>query len=160
MSRSSLRLLPRQSRGCEHPLRATVSSAPRIFISYSREDANQAREIRRLLKLSDFDPWMDSADLLAGEAWEQRLTEALRTSDFVVALLSEHSAGGYQDTELRIASDNAPKTPPAGVPFIVPCLTGRFVTEEALIPAFLDKRDLLKIMDGSWRMLHERSVEK
>src|SRR6516162_3640187 len=68
----------------------SVPNSPRIFISYAKEDVRYADELRRLLKLADFDPWMDSAGLLGGEAWETRLREVIRTSDFVIALLSEH----------------------------------------------------------------------
>src|SRR5262249_13892841 len=88
-------------------IRVSISTSPRIFISYAKEDVRSADEIKRLLKLAGFDPWMDSTGLLAGEAWEARLVQAVRTSDFVVALLSEHTAGGYQETELRVAVKNA-----------------------------------------------------
>jgi hypothetical protein len=131
--------------------RASVVSAPRIFISYPRENASDANEIRRLLTLAGFEPWMDVSDLLAGEAWEKRLVEAIRTSDFVLALLSEHSAGGYQETELRVAAENAPQDRDGQVPFIVPCLTH----PDTAIPAFLDQTHVVKLMQGSWRVLHE-----
>ena len=141
----------------ERRVRVSVSSAPRIFISYAKEDVTEADEIRRLLKLADFDPWTDSAELLSGEAWETRLLEAIRTSDFVVALISEHTAGGYQETELRVAVENAPHDRQPVVPFVLPCVTGRLILEDAerAIPGFLDKRHLIKLLDGSWRVLHE-----
>jgi hypothetical protein len=102
-------------------VRVPASDSPRIFISYAKEDVRLADEIRRLLTLADFDPWMDSAGLLAGDAWEARLAEVLRTSDFVIALLSEHTAGGYQETELHIASNSRPGGRNASVPFVLPC---------------------------------------
>lgn len=143
----------------ERSARVSVSDSPRIFISYSKEDVYYADEIRRLLRLANFDPWMDSAGLLAGEAWEARLVEAIRTSDFVVALLSEHTAGGYQETELRVAVKNAPSGRKADVPFVLPCAIGRLLrgdTEEA-IPNFLDKSQLIRLwsFNTSWRQVHE-----
>ena len=140
-------------------MRVSASNSPRIFISYAKEDVRYAEEIRRLLKLADFNPWMDSAGLLAGEAWEARLVEAIRTSDFVVALLSEHTVGGYQETELRVAVKNAPSGRKADVPFVLPCAIGRLLrgdTEEA-IPDFLDKSQLIRIwnFNASWRQVHE-----
>jgi hypothetical protein len=143
----------------ERSVRVSVSNSPRIFISYAKEDVRYADELRRLLKLADFDPWMDSAGLLAGEAWETRLFEAIRTSDFVVALLSEHTAGGYQETELRVAVKNAPSGRKADVPFVIPCAIGRLLrgdTEEAILD-FLDKSQLIRIwsFDASWRQVHK-----
>lgn len=137
----------------------SVSNAPRIFISYAREDVRYADEMRRLLKLADFDPWMDSAALLAGEAWEVQLVEAIRTSDFVVALLSEHTAGGYQEKELRMAVENTPSGRGADVPFVIPCAIGRLLREdtEEAIPDYLDKSKLIRIwnFDANWRQVHE-----
>lgn len=135
----------------------TSDPRPRVFISYAREDASDANELRRLLKLADFDPWIDSSGLLSGDAWEPRLSEAIRTSDFVVALLSEHSAGGYQETELRVATDNSSPGRPAGLPFVVPILIGGLLTAdpEKALPPFLDKTHIIRFVDGSWRVLHE-----
>jgi hypothetical protein len=108
----------------ERIVHESFPNAPRIFISYAKEDVSYADELRRLLKLADFDPWIDSAGLLGGEAWETRLREVIRTSDFVIALLSEHTAGGYQEKELRVAIDNAPAGRNANVPFVLPCAIG------------------------------------
>jgi hypothetical protein len=137
----------------------SASNSPRIFISYAKEDVRHADELRRLLKLADFDPWMDSAGLLAGDAWEARLAEVIRTSDFVVALLSEHTAGGYQETELLVAVENAPSGRNADVPFVLPCAIGDLLsgdTEEA-IPNFLDKSRLIRVwnFNANWRQVHE-----
>lgn len=143
----------------ERSVRVSVSNSPRIFISYAKEDVRYADELRRLLKLANFDPWMDSAGLLAGEAWEARLVEAIRTSDFVVALLSEHTAGGYQEKELRLAVENAPSGRKADVPFVLPCAIGLLLRgdTETAIPDFLDKSQLIKIwnFDTDWRQVHE-----
>ena len=143
----------------ERGVRVSVSNSPRVFISYANEDVRYADELRRLLKLADFDPWIDSAGLLGGEAWEARLVEVLRTSDFVVALLSEHTAGGYQETELRVAMENAPSGRKAGVPFVLPCAIGRLLRgdTETAIPDFLDKSQLIRIwsFDANWRQVHE-----
>jgi hypothetical protein len=143
----------------ERSVHASVSNSPRVFISYPKEDVHYADELRRLLKLADFDPWIDSAGLLGGEAWEARLVEVIRTSDFVVALLSEHTAGGYQEKELRVAMEKAPSGRKAGVPFVLPCAIGRLLRgdTEAAIPDFLDKSQLIRIwsFDANWRQVHE-----
>ena len=137
----------------------SVPNSPRIFISYAKEDVRYADELRRLLKLADFDPWMDSAGLLGGEAWEARLGEVIRTSDFVVALLSECTAGGYQEKELRVAMDNAPAGRNANVPFVLPCAIGGLLRRdtEAALPDLLDNSQLVKIwnFNANWRQVHE-----
>jgi hypothetical protein len=148
----------RESRSSEqtrHDERVTDTSSPRIFISYAKEDVCYADELRRLLKLADFDPWMDSAGLLAGDAWEARLLEIMRTSDFVVALLSEHTAGGYQEEELRVALENAPAGRPANVPFVLSLLLRG--DSEAALPGFLDRSKFIRVysFDTNWRLVHE-----
>jgi hypothetical protein len=147
------------TRDDERSVHKSISASPRIFISYAKEDVRCADELRRLLKLADFDPWMDSAGLLAGEAWEARLGEVIRTSDFVVALLSEHTAGGYQEKELRAAWESAPGGRKANVPFVLPCAIGRLLRADAetALPDFLDESQLIRIwnFNASWREVHE-----
>jgi hypothetical protein len=141
-------------------LHERAMNSPRIFISYAKEDVRYANELRRLLKLADFDPWMDSAGLLGGEAWEARLAQVIRTSDFVVALLSKHTAGGYQEEELRVAMNDAPAGRRADAPFVLPCALMRFLrgdTEQAL-RGLIDNNQLVNIwdFDANWRQVHER----
>jgi hypothetical protein len=87
------------------------------------------------------------------------LVEAIRTSDFVVALLSEHTRGGYQETELRVAVENMPSDREADVPFILPCAIGQLLRDvtESGIPDFLDKSQLIRIWNftANWRQVHE-----
>jgi hypothetical protein len=140
-------------------VRVPAPDSPRIFISYAKEDIRLADEIRRLLTLADFDPWMDSAGLLAGDPWEARLAEVLRTSDFVIALLSEHTAGGYQETELRIAANSRPGGRDASVPFVLPCALGRLLRGnlQDVIPEGFDPDAVIRFwnVQADWRQLHE-----
>jgi HEAT repeat protein len=140
-------------------VRASGWGRPRIFISYAKENQREADEMRRLLTLADFEPWIDSSGLLAGDAWEPRLRDALRTSDFVVALLSEQTADGYQATELRIAAENAPTGRQLDVPYVLPCVIGELAGRqlEDMLPNAARGRDIIRIsnFDASWRILHE-----
>jgi hypothetical protein len=144
----------------ERIARESASNFPRIFISYAKEDVRYADELRRLLKLADFDPWIDSAGLLGGEAWEARLGEVIRTSDFVVALLSEYTAGGYQEKELRVAMGNVPDGRNANVPFVLPCAIGGLLQGDTAValPDLIDDSQLVKIwnLNANWRQVHER----
>jgi HEAT repeat protein len=131
---------------------------PRLFLSYAREDASQVQQARRLLKLAGFDPWIDSERLRVGEAWEQRLLQALRSSDFVIAFLSSHTPGGYQERELQLALENARTRRAPDVPFLLPCALEPIMADalERAIPPFLIDRHILdmSVLEDGWESLH------
>jgi TIR domain len=79
--------------------------APKVFISYAREDAEIARRIYRDLRALGARPWLDTEDLLPGQKWSQEVGKAIRASDFFLALLSNTALGkrGYIQKELREA---------------------------------------------------------
>lgn len=95
---------------------------PRVFMSYAREDASVMEEYRRRLKLSGFDVWSDSQQLIAGEQWENRLIFAINSSDFVVGLLSASTWDGYQRVEIAQAIAERAKR---DVPFFLPLFLRR-----------------------------------
>jgi TIR domain/HEAT repeats/Protein of unknown function (DUF1566) len=139
-------------------VRQSAFDSPRLFLSYAREDAETVGEFRRLLKLAGFDPWIDSEGLLAGELWESRLKEALRSSDFVIGFLSHNTPGGYQERELEMALQNAPAGRSVGTPFVLPCAIEGTIFEEAgaRIPTFLSDRHIVNVSTvKGWESLHE-----
>ncbi len=66
------------------------TSTKKIFVSYSREDAELAHRVSSLLRREDRDVWTDR-DVSAGDDWEHALKEHIREADMVVALLSPRS---------------------------------------------------------------------
>jgi hypothetical protein len=58
-----------------------------VFISYSRTDFDRVSKLYAELKRASFDPWMDRADIGAGE-WRTAIRRGLRRSNFFVACLS------------------------------------------------------------------------
>jgi hypothetical protein len=145
-----------------HHAQGPRASRPRVFISYPREKFPVASEVRRGLSAAGFDPWMDSEGLLAGEGWELRIAEAMRGSDFVVALISRDTAGGYQEKELRMALDHAPEGRGAGAeaPFVVPCLVDPSMQFNA-VPAALATTHAIMLTDFArdWETLHRALVQ-
>jgi cold shock CspA family protein len=81
------------------------SSAPRVFISYAREDKAFAEKLCRDLRQAGVKPWLDSVDLLPGQRWEPAIREAIRDSSYFIAVLSSRSVGkkGYVQKEIRQA---------------------------------------------------------
>lgn len=83
------------------------SDRPRVFISYSSEDASAARLIRGSLA-KDFDTYMDAGRMEPGGAWSSRLLDDISSTDSVVLLLSDSvAASAENDAEIRtLASES------------------------------------------------------
>jgi len=77
----------------------------RVFISYAREDTEAANRLYNDLKLSGFDPWLDTQSLLGGDNWKISIKEAIRNSRYFIPLLSSNSVEkvGYVQRELKEA---------------------------------------------------------
>jgi tetratricopeptide (TPR) repeat protein len=74
-----------------------VDSAPaktkvRIFLSYSRHDAQElADRLRVDLERIGYDVWQDTRQIRAGTQWEQEITYAIQHSHVLIALLSPYA---------------------------------------------------------------------
>jgi hypothetical protein len=64
----------------------------RVFLSYASEDSLDARRVAQSLGEADFNVWLDEWRLTPGEELEAAISEAIRSSDKLVVLLSPHSA--------------------------------------------------------------------
>lgn len=62
-------------------------STPKVFISYTHDDADWVRQFAEALKKQEVGVSFDQG-IPAGERWEQTLETGLRESDAVVAVLS------------------------------------------------------------------------
>jgi formylglycine-generating enzyme required for sulfatase activity len=60
----------------------------KVFISYSRKDAEFAEELLAGLELAGFEPYLDKHDIAAGEDWEARLGRLIEAADTVVFVIS------------------------------------------------------------------------
>ena len=62
-----------------------------VFISYSRKDSAAAEHLRAKLAEQKFEAYLDTHDILPGEAWQDRLTQLIVSADTVVFLISPDS---------------------------------------------------------------------
>jgi TIR domain len=62
-----------------------------VFISYARADAPWAEALSKALANAGVRPWLDSAEILPGEPWEERIQEQLRKARIMVVLLTPAS---------------------------------------------------------------------
>ncbi|WP_405569361.1 TIR domain-containing protein [Streptomyces sp. NBC_01167] len=66
------------------------NSKPSVFLSYSAQDALEARKLEQDLALSGIDVWSDR-QLRAGDRWEQVITEALGSAEVILVLVTPSS---------------------------------------------------------------------
>jgi len=67
-------------------------STPRVFVSYSHDDAEWVRDFAEALKTQDVAVWLDEWQIPPGESMRDALEEGLRESDAIVAVLSARNA--------------------------------------------------------------------
>jgi hypothetical protein len=97
------------------------SNHPRVFVSYSVEDAAFAERLFSALCARGFSAWIDRQRLLPGQNWQRRIEDAIASSDFFIACFSKTSVrkrGGFQ-AEIRYALYCAARVPLDDV-FIIP----------------------------------------
>lgn len=126
-------------------LTSSPSKSPRVFLSYSSDDAQSAERLRPLLKLGGFGPWLDSEVPSTEEARET----AIRSSDFVVALLSRGTRNSRQEQELRTAVRDSQQGGAPGKPVVLQCaFTGtRNAAFDDIAPDFLRQSHVLDFTD-------------
>jgi hypothetical protein len=64
---------------------------PRVFISYSAKDTSLATRIASDLRAAGIEAWLAEEQILPGDHIQQKISDAIRRSDYFVALLSENS---------------------------------------------------------------------
>lgn len=92
-----------------------------IFVSYASEDSTEVGKLVEWLRSKGYDPWIDKAKLLPGQAWKAEIEQAVDRSDIILVCLSQRSVGktGYVQKELRMVLDAADLRP-AGHIFVIP----------------------------------------
>lgn len=86
---------------------------PRVFISYVREDFDQALALYESLEAAGLQPWLDAKKLLPGQNWRGCVERAIDTCDFFVACFSSKSVRkrGQFPYEVRYALRTADRMP-------------------------------------------------
>jgi TIR domain/SIR2-like domain len=100
--------------------------APTIFVSYMREDADAARQLRDAITELGGDVWLDKRRLGAGDAWENEISNAIRRARLFVPIISantELEEEGYVFTEWHAAVKRSLSI--MGRNFIVPVIVDK-----------------------------------
>jgi hypothetical protein len=92
-----------------------------IFISYAREDRDDALGIYDFLTTNGFSPWIDERDLLGGQEWELEIDKVIHEAEIFIACVSSRSTlkRGFVQAELAKALE-VRKTIPEGQIFVIP----------------------------------------
>lgn len=79
----------------------------KIFLSYAREDRELVEGLYDQLAGGGLKPWMDTRDILPGEAWQSSVQTAIRSSSLFLVCLSQKAVDrrGYVQREIRHALD-------------------------------------------------------
>jgi len=92
--------------------------AGHAFISYARDDAQQAERLQRTLEAAGIPVWRDTQDIWPGEDWRFRIRQAIASDSVVfIACFSSASIAGIssrQNEELVLATDQLRLRRPGG----------------------------------------------
>jgi TIR domain len=99
---------------------AAKSQENTVFISYAREDSNAAKRLRKDLKDTGLNPWLDKEELLPGQNWENEIKNAISKSRYFIALFSKTSVKkiGYYQNEIKFALEVLKSYPPNRIFYI------------------------------------------
>jgi len=94
-----------------------------LFLSYAREDRTKVQRLANKLWQDGFLTWMDTKDLLPGDAWRDRIADAVERADYILIFLSQTSCTkvGYIQKEFKYALEQK-ELRPSGVRYIIPIL--------------------------------------
>ncbi|MCK6578224.1 MAG: TIR domain-containing protein [Anaerolineae bacterium] len=75
-----------------------------VFISYSKQDIEFARRLRRMLENAGFPVWMDETALVPSERWWRRIEENIRACDSFIVVMSPNSqSSDWVEREVLLA---------------------------------------------------------
>lgn len=118
----------------------------KVFISYASEDLEKARELYFYLLDNRYQPWLDKEKLHVGDKWDLKIRQALKSSDFVILLLSSTSINkrGYFQREFKLA---------------LKYLEEKLSSDIYIIPILLDECDIPEqLNDIYWKRYRDENV--
>ena len=59
-----------------------------VFISYAREDSEDAEKLYKCLKQAGLNPWRDKDAIRPGENWKIAIRKAIKSSRYFIPLFS------------------------------------------------------------------------
>lgn len=128
----------------------------KVFLCHAQEDKSVVKKIYNKLIANGIEPWLDEKSILPGQDWTYEIKKAVRSSDVVIAFLSNKSVDktGYVQKELKIALDAADERPEGKI-FLIPAKI-----EECNIPDRLSSRQWVDLHteDGFERLMQSLYV--
>lgn len=117
-----------------------------IFLCHANDDKPIARAIYDYLRENLLDVWFDEENLLAGGEWRVEIPKAIKKSDVVLLLLSNHAITkeGYFQNEIKLALEVANEKPD-GTIFIIPLRL-----EDCKVPQSLEKWQYIDYFEKNW----------
>ena len=93
----------------------------KIFLAHAKEDKAAVTTLYYRLRESDYQPWLDKEDLLAGQNWRAEISNAIKNSQVFIACLSTQSVGkeGFVQSEFKIALKEYAGKPPGSI-YLIP----------------------------------------
>ena len=113
------------------------SIAPRVFLSYSREDLEYVRDLQRQLRGQDVHAWRDEVSIPGGTEWARVIDAAINEMDVMVVVVTSASAKSEWVEKECSAFINSGKTV---VPYIIDA------AKKATLPTYLAP---LQYVDGT-----------
>jgi len=124
----------------------------KAFISYAREDADQAHKLYHFLDANKQFPWMDVEEVLPGDDWQIVTRNALKNSYVFIPLLSNTSIAtdGFVRNEFHLAIDHHRKNGKQIIPIrINDCpIPNEFQKFNVIVNDFRGQEELLKRLNG------------
>lgn len=92
-----------------------------VFISYARENIDEAKKIYAALKKSGINCWFDDQDIDPGVYWKSSIETAINECPFFLCVLSKKAQEnrGYRHNEIKIALEVVKELPQEQV-YIIP----------------------------------------
>jgi HAD superfamily phosphoserine phosphatase-like hydrolase len=111
-----------------------VPPSSKIFLSYAKEDREHAIRVHDALTACGLNVWLDTNDLRPGQRWKPAIREAIRSSQYFVALLSPRSVAkrGFVQNEVRQALEIVESHPDSGI-FVIPARVSECEPDHALL---------------------------
>ena len=116
------------------------------FISYAKEDKQEALKLMGKLHEKGILTWVDEKDLLPGDSWEEKIESAIEKSDYFLALFSKNTLNkiGFKQREIEYALEQKSYRPES-TRYIIPILL-----DDCLPPRKLKKIQWIKINKNGW----------
>jgi len=122
---------------------ADAAEAPRVFVSYNRDDADEVLRLVELLRARSLEVWIDVEQLVPGRPWQPAVEDVLETIACAAVIVGPRGLGDWQHTEQQVALTQFAKREMPVIPVLIPD-----AGEEPQLPAFLKEFTWVDLRGG------------